>query len=822
MKRTSLSAVAALAVLATIGCSSSPSNNPDSGNPADSGNPGDAGGGVSVSVSPSAVTVYIGAVQSFSATVTGSANHSVTWSLQEGSSAGTIAPDGTYTASSVASTYHVVATSVADPTKSAVAAVTVTSTPTVSVAISPTTASVAAGAAEQFTATVSGSTGSTAVTWTVTEGVGGTVSSSGLYTAPSTAGTFHVVATSVADTTKSATATVTVTSGAVVGITLSPTSASINTGGTQTFIATVTGSANTAVSWSVQESTGGAVTTGGVYTAPTTPGTYHVIATAQADTTKTAVATVSVAAVLGNGVTVSGTISYAGAKTGPVYIALVSGGCSGCGAQSGGFINWTTGMTTANYTLRGVQGGGSYNVQVFLDVLGTQSVNTNIDPNGSAAVSLNGSNVTGANITLGDPAALTPSAPTSVGGFVSGDGVILGWSGSQNADHFKIYSMTTIVSTCPGSSAGYTTSKTVPAGSNNGPQAIFSGLTSGATYCFLVTAVNNGTESLTGTVFGPVHISSPTGAGTYTVTGFVHFAGITPTGPMYYALAASGGNCSGGPSTIYFSDAIAPASPQTFTVTGVPNGTYGIYTFLDQGNLGWIGPTAIGDTNTNHPPSVTVAGSNVNAPTVTLAAGNALASVQTQTSSGGGGNQYNLNFSVSSNTKVAVAATLTSGPGLTSVVDLGGGGGSGGRLQTNINLGSTSPAVSQAYGIGVTYLDGSNEVLTGTVTGVVKGVATLTSPANNATGVSTTPSFNWTLPGNLPVGGTQEIQVNPNNGNTAWDSVMPFSATLPVVYNADGSACVSPLSSATQYSWGIRINDAYGNQSQIQQSFTTQ
>lgn len=52
----------------------------------------------------------------------------------------------------------------------------------------------------------------TAVTWSVSEASGcGSVSGTGLYTAPSTAQTCHVVATSVADTTKSATATVTVT-----------------------------------------------------------------------------------------------------------------------------------------------------------------------------------------------------------------------------------------------------------------------------------------------------------------------------------------------------------------------------------------------------------------------------------------------------------------------------------------------------------------------------------------------------------------------------------------------------------------------------------
>ncbi len=65
-------------------------------------------------------------------------------------------------------------------------------------------------------------------------------------------------------------------------------------GGTQTFTATVTGNANTSVTWSVTEGAGGTITTGGVYTAPMTPGTYHVVATSVADATKHATATVTV------------------------------------------------------------------------------------------------------------------------------------------------------------------------------------------------------------------------------------------------------------------------------------------------------------------------------------------------------------------------------------------------------------------------------------------------------------------------------------------------------------------------------------------------
>lgn len=77
----------------------------------------------------------------------------------------------------------------------------------VSVSVSPTSVSLQTGETQQFTATVTGTT-TTGVTWSA---AGGTISSSGLYTAPNTTGTYTVTATSVADSNRSASATVTVT-----------------------------------------------------------------------------------------------------------------------------------------------------------------------------------------------------------------------------------------------------------------------------------------------------------------------------------------------------------------------------------------------------------------------------------------------------------------------------------------------------------------------------------------------------------------------------------------------------------------------------------
>ena len=79
---------------------------------------------VTVTISPAAVNLPPNGSQQFTATVTGATDTSVTWSVQEGASGGTISSSGLYSAPAVLGTYHVVATSSADSTQSATAAVT--------------------------------------------------------------------------------------------------------------------------------------------------------------------------------------------------------------------------------------------------------------------------------------------------------------------------------------------------------------------------------------------------------------------------------------------------------------------------------------------------------------------------------------------------------------------------------------------------------------------------------------------------------------------------------------------------------------------------
>ena len=95
-----------------------------SGGAIESGSPG----GVSVSISPLSAVIQPRANFTFTATVSGVSqgqSTAVTWSVQEGASGGAVDGSGKYTAPATEGNYHVIATSVADPSRLATATVAV-------------------------------------------------------------------------------------------------------------------------------------------------------------------------------------------------------------------------------------------------------------------------------------------------------------------------------------------------------------------------------------------------------------------------------------------------------------------------------------------------------------------------------------------------------------------------------------------------------------------------------------------------------------------------------------------------------------------------
>jgi hypothetical protein len=233
---------------------------------------------VAVAINEGNVSVSTGQSKQFTSAVTGGVSGgstAVTWSINPAApSGGTVGVNtGLYTApASVPAppTVTLTATSVVDSTRSA--SVTITITSAVSVSITPASANVLPSGTQQFQATVGGTTNG-AVTWSMVGAALGSISATGLYSAPTNfSGTpppETVKASSVADPTKSATATVN-----LVGVSFSITPKSVPmipyTGGSGTL--TVTSNINWVITndapWlSISPTSGGPGTTPVTYSA---------------------------------------------------------------------------------------------------------------------------------------------------------------------------------------------------------------------------------------------------------------------------------------------------------------------------------------------------------------------------------------------------------------------------------------------------------------------------------------------------------------------------------------------------------------------------
>ena len=139
--------------------------------------------------------------------------------------------------------------------------------------IFPASASVPVGANAVFTGYVPSQPGAT-VTWAVSGSSNGSITSAGVYTAPSSVPSPAQVSITATSGNFSATATVTVTS--AQGITLNPAAASVAAGSVTQFAASMNGAAATGATWEVNGTAGGdsvhgTIDLSGNYTAPLTP-----------------------------------------------------------------------------------------------------------------------------------------------------------------------------------------------------------------------------------------------------------------------------------------------------------------------------------------------------------------------------------------------------------------------------------------------------------------------------------------------------------------------------------------------------------------------
>jgi hypothetical protein len=135
-----------------------------------------------------------------------------------------------------------------------------------------------------------------------------------------------------------------------------------------------------------------------------------------------------------------------------------------------------------------------------------------------------------------------------------------------------------------------------------------------------------------------------------------------------------------------------------------------------------------------------------------------------------------------------------------------------GDFETWSNGSGTRPNLGEAYGVKVTYSDGSSELLSGSVTTVLDAFANNLA-VNRTLYPPDAPLFTWDAPSSPPP--SYGYRLSLWGSNASWyypqKDAMP-SGTTSVLYNADGMANPSTLVMGTLYSWAVIVEDPAGNQ----------
>ncbi len=231
--------------------------------------------------------------------------------------------------------------------------------PPISINVTPGVTSLTVGQSQPFSALVVNAS-NTAVTWSVQEGpAGGSITASGVYTAPMKAGNYHVVAVSVADASHTATAAITATAPAPGFTSTAPVAAS--EGFVYSYMLSATDPVKTAVTFSLKSGPTGASISGNALTwtpahaQSRAPNSFDVVAATDAGGTADQTFTVTPTGII-HGTAIDTYLTATGNVTQPEDLSTAYIGIS---FQNGS--SWTTvqgvGLPDGTFTVTGVPSG---------------------------------------------------------------------------------------------------------------------------------------------------------------------------------------------------------------------------------------------------------------------------------------------------------------------------------------------------------------------------------------------------------------------------------------------------------------------------------
>ncbi len=485
---------------------------------------------------------------------------------------------------------------------------------------------------------------------------------------------------------------------------------------------------------------------------------------------------------------VSGSVGYAGSKTGRLFVALAYGESPRPEVSAG-----TSLSAPGPFTIRGLSSDGTATVMAWIDVLGLGRYNAATDPFGSVTVNISSGVASAGNIALSDPASATPPPPASARVNVDDGALEVVFSPSVDGRGFEVADRYTIywsLTDAPGP-ADHQGKLTVPAGAR---RARVLGLVNGTSLHLGITASAGASESIAAAVSpSPVTVGIPVVDSTHPISGQVTLPPVAGTLVVFARNVST--------SAIHLTSLEGASSPASYAIP-VRDGTYELQAYLDAGGDGLIGA---GEPALLDAPAarVTVAGGGVSAPALAFPATKATARVTTQVTAEPAAADH-LTFEVRSGTARPVSVTVARGANVDGSLDLGVSGwpGTAPLFRRSWPLAS-SPSTGDAYQLAVTYDDLTTETLTATVAAVLVP-PTPTAPIGAS--ASSTPAFAWSAPPTAPAAAYQYgLNMWSPAGGASWLSTGIPSGQTSVPY--DGP----PLVSGRTYDWYVWLEDAAGN-----------